>query len=87
MTPTLSVEAVQASVIDVAVNALRVSAVGALGAVASGQAAVAAAKLGLVERLLAASNASTARVYVVPQARPVKVYEVAVVLPALVVPL
>ncbi len=55
MTPTLSVEAVQASVIDVVVNALRVSAVGADGAVVSGQAAVVAERVERAERLPAAS--------------------------------
>ena len=48
-----------------------VKPVGADGAVVSGQAAVAALSVGLVDRLAAASNASTPSVYVVPQVRPV----------------
>jgi hypothetical protein len=50
------------------------------------QAAVAAVNVGRLERFPDASYASTASVYDVPQASPVKVYEVEVVLPWLVVP-
>ncbi len=75
MTPTLSVDAVHESVIVVPVNALRVSAPGAEGAVVSGQAVVAALRVLRVETLPAASLASTPSVYVVPHVSPVNVYE------------
>jgi len=57
VTATLSVEAVQLSAIEVCVVAPFVRAVGADGAVVSGQAAVAALSVGRVERFAAASNA------------------------------
>jgi hypothetical protein len=86
VTPTLSVAAVQLSVIDVVVNALRDNAPGAVGAVVSEHAAVAALSVDRVERFPEVSNASTPSVYVVPQARPVNVKDVDVVSPCDVVP-
>ena len=78
-TPTLSVDGFQLNVIDVVVTAVWVSPAGAVGAVVSVQAEVAAESVARVERFPAASNASTPNVYVVPHASPLKVYEVEVV--------
>jgi hypothetical protein len=55
VTPTLSVEAVQASVIEAVVAALRVSPLGALGATVSAQAEVEAELDERAERLPALS--------------------------------
>ncbi len=55
VTAMLSVAAVQEKVIEVVVAEARVSAVGALGAVVSGHAAVAADSVARVDRLPAAS--------------------------------
>jgi len=60
VTPTLSVAAVQESVIELAVAALRVSPLGALGATVSAQALVEAELEERAERLPALSYASTA---------------------------
>ena len=66
----MSEEAVQESVIEVVVAALRVSALGALGALVSGHALVEAEIELRGDRFPAASNASTPNVYVVPHANP-----------------
>ncbi len=55
MTPTLSVEAVHATVTEVVVAAVTLRPAGVVGACVSGQALVEAAMLALVERLPAAS--------------------------------
>ncbi len=59
MTPTLSVDCVQLNVIDDPVAEPPSRAVGVEGAAVSAQAAVAALRVGRVERLPAASKAST----------------------------
>jgi hypothetical protein len=81
VTPTLSVEAVQPNVIEVAVALLTTNPDGADGATVSGHALVDAEIELRGDRFPAASNASTPNVYVVPHAKPLNVYEVAVVLP------
>jgi len=58
---------------------------GVLGGCVSEQAAVVALTAARVEWLPAASKASTENVYVVPQARPEAVYDVAVVVPRVAV--
>ena len=86
VTPMLSVEAVQPNVIEVAVTPLTTNPEGAEGATVSGHALVEAEIELRGDLFPAASNASTPNVYVVPHANPLKVYEVAVVLPWLAVP-
>jgi hypothetical protein len=81
LTPMLSVEAVHPNVIEVAVALLTTNPDGAEGATVSGHTLVEAEIEPRGDRFPAASNASTPNVYVVPHARPVKVYEVDVVLP------
>jgi hypothetical protein len=83
VTPTLSVDAVQDAEIDVVVAAVLANPVGADGAVVSGHADVEAVTLLRVETLPAASNAWTPSVWLVPQAMPVNVNDVVVVVPAL----
>ena len=73
MTPTLSVEAVQATVTEFDVVPVACRPLGAVGACVSaggGHGPVEAVIVPLAERLPAASYASTASVYAVPQARP-----------------
>jgi hypothetical protein len=70
VTPMLSVEAVQANVIEVAVAEPATSPDGADGATVSGHALVEAEIELRGDRFPAASNASTPNVYVVPQAKP-----------------
>jgi hypothetical protein len=71
----LSVDAVQLTVIEVVVDAVFVRPVGAVGAVVSGQSFVVAVIDARGDRLFAASYASTASVYDVPQTRPVNTHE------------
>jgi hypothetical protein len=61
--------------------------VGPGGGGGGGQALVVALTLAFDERLPAASNASTANVYVAPQERPTTVYDVEVAFPAATAPL
>ena len=70
VTPMLSVEAVQPSVIEVAVALLTTKPDGADGATVSGHALVEAEIELRGDRFPAASNASTPNVYVVPHANP-----------------
>jgi hypothetical protein len=79
----LSVEAVQENgiVVEVAPEAARLD--GADGALVSGHGAVEAVRVERVDTFPAASNACTPSVWLVPQARPVKVNDVAVTVPAL----
>jgi hypothetical protein len=74
----LSVEAFQETVMDVWPMPLVDTPVGVDGGVVSGHAAVVPATVVLAERLPAASYASTASVYEVPQASPLRVYAGAV---------
>jgi hypothetical protein len=69
----LSVEAVQLSATLVVVRVPTVNPAGTLGALVSGQALVEALTDAFPERFPAASTASTATVYEVPQARPLNV--------------
>ena len=72
MTPTLSNDAFQLSDTPVVEDPVTKMLPGAVGAcVSGGQAAVDAVTLVFAERLPASSNASTANVYEVAQARPV----------------
>jgi hypothetical protein len=88
VTPTLSVDALQPTVIDVVVALMTARFVGVVGACASAggggaaHAFVVELIVALDDRLPAASNASTERLYVAPQSRPETVYDVEVVVPA-----
>jgi hypothetical protein len=79
----LSVDAVHDTEIDVVAAVVLARPVGAVGAVVSGQAAAAAVRFEVADTLPAASNARTPNVWLVPQARPVNVNDVVVVVPAL----
>jgi hypothetical protein len=80
----LSVDAVHDIVSDVLPGVETAKFVGAVGFVVSAaHAAVAAVRVACADTLPAASNACTASVWLVPQARPVKVNDVVVVVPAL----
>ena len=83
VTPTLSVEAAHEAAIDVVVVAPGVNAVGAEGAVTSGQAVVEAVTVARGETLPAASKACTPSTWLVPQPRPVNENDVVVVVPLL----
>jgi hypothetical protein len=83
VTPTLSVDAVHDNGIVVVVVPVDARLVGAEGAVVSGHAAAEAVRFEVADTLPAASNARTPSVWLVPQARPVNVNDVDVVVPAL----
>jgi hypothetical protein len=83
VTPTLSVDAFHELEIEVVVAAVLASPDGAVGAVVSGHVAAEAVRLDVADTFPAASNARTPSVWLVPQARPVNVNDVVVVVPAL----